>query len=185
MSTDPFEVLVEELSLLRANIEELQRTSLNKDEAMDLNEGIGFSLNKVLEIGPHLERSIGIKLDEAVSKVRVSAADAASHAAETALHEHRSRIEEQARLYAKAAGEARQQAWRYFSGFWGWLAAATALGGLLGALVVIVIEQRGNAIAFGKYPGIYCSAAGGETITTDDGFRYCGVWIDDPKDAAK
>jgi hypothetical protein len=185
MSRDPFEVLVEEMSLLREIVEGLRRSSLDKDEAMDLNEGIGYSLDKLLEIGPHLERSIGIKLDEAVTKVRATAAEASEYAIDVAMREHRTKIEEQARLYGKAAGEARQQAWRYFSGFWGWLAAATALGAFLGALVMFWIEERGHATEFGKYPGIFCSSAGGEVHTNPEGFKFCGVWIDDPDGEAK
>ena len=185
MSRDPFEVLVEEMSLLREIVEGLRRSSLDKDEAMDLNEGIGYSLDRLLEIGPHLERSIGIKLDEAVTKVRATAAEASEYAIDVAMREHRTKIEEQARLYGKAAGEARQQAWRYFSGFWGWLAAATALGSLLGALVMFGMIWHRDATTFGKSAGIYCTAAGGQRLTTNDGYRYCGVWIDDPTEAAK
>ena len=154
-------------------------------EAEDLNQIITKGQADILEVGQVVQHSIGTKLDEAVSKVRVSAAGAASHAAETALYKHRSKIEEQATLYAKAAGEARQQAWRYFSGFWGWLAAATALGAFLGALVMFVMIGHSDAVAFGKTAGIYCTAAGGQMITTNDGFRYCGVWIDNPADTAK
>ena len=38
MSKDPFQILADELTLMRGEIDRLQRTSLNKDEANALND---------------------------------------------------------------------------------------------------------------------------------------------------
>jgi len=40
MSKDPFQMLVDEVTLARQEIQKLQRTSLNRDEAEDLNQVI-------------------------------------------------------------------------------------------------------------------------------------------------
>ena len=38
MSKDPFQILADELTLIRKDMDQLQRTSLNKDEAKKLNQ---------------------------------------------------------------------------------------------------------------------------------------------------
>ncbi|SDM01131.1 hypothetical protein, partial [Paracoccus chinensis] len=76
--------------------------------------------------------------------------------------------------------EARRQAWRYFGGFWVWLASIGAAGALLGALLVFWLQGRADAREFGQYPRIYCLSAGGQIATNPEGRRFCGVWIDPP-----
>jgi hypothetical protein len=40
MSKDPFQILADELTLIRKDMDQLQRTSLNKDEAKTLNQAV-------------------------------------------------------------------------------------------------------------------------------------------------
>ena len=78
-----------------------------------------------------------------------------------------------ARDLRKAAGEARREAWRWFDGFWVWLASVGAAGALLGALAMFWMQGRADAARFGDYPSIHCRAAGGELIDQTNGSRYC------------
>ena len=85
-----------------------------------------------------------------------------------------------ARDLSKAAGEARREAWRYFGGFWVWLASVGAGGAVLGLLAAFLIMGRGDAREFGQYPGVYCTTAGGQVVTNPEGRRFCAIWIDRP-----
>jgi hypothetical protein len=87
-------------------------------------------------------------------------------------------LQHRAQSLSQAAGEARRQAWRYFGGFWVWLASVGATGALMGALAVFWLQGRADASAFGKHPGIYCERAGGTVVTNTEGRKFCGVWID-------
>ena len=103
-----------------------------------------------------------------------------STAARDAIHEaHRESMEASERLLS-AAGEARRQAWRYFGGFWVWLASVGVTGALLGALAVFWLQGRADAHKFGQNPGIFCRSAGGQVVEREDGGSFCAFWIDQP-----
>ena len=54
--------------------------------------------------------------------VRLYAGEAAGKAAREAIEKSHAESLKAARSLSQAAGEARRQAWRYFGGFWVWLA---------------------------------------------------------------
>lgn len=56
-----------------------------------------------------------------------------------------------------------------------------ALGAVLGIVALLLIQGRGDAREFGKHPEVFCTSAGGEIATNSDGRRFCGIWIDPPK----
>ena len=47
MSKDPFQILADELTLIRKDMDHLQRTSLNKDEAKKLNQIVTAAVMKM------------------------------------------------------------------------------------------------------------------------------------------
>ena len=47
MSKDPFQILADELTLIRKDMDQLQRTSLNKDEAKTLNQIVTAAVMKM------------------------------------------------------------------------------------------------------------------------------------------
>ena len=51
VNTDPFLVLVDDIGALRRQIENLQRTSLDRDEAEHLNATIAQSLDNMAQTG--------------------------------------------------------------------------------------------------------------------------------------
>ena len=113
--------------------------------------------------------------------VRLYAGEAAGKAAREAIEKSHAESLKAARSLSQAAGEARRQAWRYFGGFWVWLASVGATGALLGALAVFWLQGRADASKFGKHPGIYCKSAGGQVVPQEDGSKFCAFWIDPPK----
>ena len=175
---DTFEILADEITLIRREIDQLQRSSLNKDEAKVLNASIVEGLNRMAQTGPAMQRAVERRLDDAALAIERKAFSAAQLAIQDAMAQSHVESLKAAQNLSQAAGEARRQAWRYFGGFWVWLTSVGATGALMGALAVFWLQGRADASAFGKHPGIYCERAGGTVVTNTEGRKFCGVWID-------
>ena len=175
---DSFEILADEITLIRREIEQLQRSSLNKDEAKALNHEVAKSLQQMTKVGPSVYEAISARLDLALDKMRREAVSAAQDAASGAIEKSHAESIVAAKHRSRAAGEARREAWRYFGGFWVWLTSIGAAGAVLGLLVAFWMTGRGDARAFGEYPSVYCTSAGGKIVTNPEGRRFCAMWID-------
>ena len=181
---DPFEILADEITLIRRQVDSLQRTSLDKDEAEHLNAVIAQSLDHMANVGKRLEQRIEGQLQLATAKTHQAAVEAAQDAARGAIRESHAEILQTARSLSQAAGEARREAWRWFGGFWVWLASIGAAGALIGALAVFWLQGRADAKAFGQHPRIYCLSAGGAFADQRDGSRYCIFMVSPPTQQA-
>ena len=106
--------------------------------------------------------------------------EAAQGAAREAIEKSHAESLKAAKSLSQAAGEARREAWRWFGGFWVWLASIGAAGALIGALAVFWLQGRADAKAFGQYPSIYCTPAGGAFADQRDGSRYCIFMVSPP-----
>ena len=183
-NTDPFLVLVDDIGALRRQIENLQRTSLDRDEAEHLNATIAKILDNMAQTGKRLEQRLEGQLQLATAKTNRAAIEAAQDAARGAIRESHAEILQTARSLSQAAGEARREAWRWFGGFWVWLTSIGAAGALIGALAAFWITGRGDAKAFGQHPRIYCLSAGGAFADQRDGSRYCIFMVSPPTQPA-
>ena len=172
-NTDPFLVLVDDIGALRRQIENLQRTSLDRDEAEHLNATIAQSLDNMAQTGKRLEHRLEGQLQLATAKTHRDAIEAAQGAARAAIRESHAELLQTAKSLSQAAGEARREAWRWFGGFWVWLASIGATGALIGALAMFWLQGRADAHKFGEHPRIYCLSAGGKFADQQDGSRYC------------
>lgn len=181
---DPFEILADEITLIRRQMDHLQRTSLSKDEAEAFNTAITRFLAHLAEVPKNLHQAMRRDLAQTALDVRGYAVEAAQSAAREAIETSHAENLKAARSLSQAAGEARRQAWRYFGGFWVWLASIGVTGALLGVLAAFWITGRGDAREFGQYPGIYCNSAGGQVATNTEGRRFCAFWIDQPQQQA-
>ena len=177
---DPIQAFVDEITLLRNELADLKRTSLNKDEAAAINKTILTGVERMSQIGPAVQRVIQHDLAKTALDVRAYAVEAAQGAAREAIEKSHAESLKAAKDLSRAAGEARREAWRYFGGFWVWLASIGAAGALVGALAVFWLQGHADAKAFGQYPGIYCPTAGGQVVTNAEGRRFCAFWIDQP-----
>ena len=177
---DPFEILADEITLIRRQMDHLQRTSLSKDEAEAFNATIAKFLAQLGKTAPAMQEAIRRDLAYVGHDVRKHAVEAAQSAAREAIEKSHTDILKVANGLSQAAGEARRQAWRYFGGFWVWLASIGATGALIGALTAFWITGRGDAREFGQFPHIYCGSAGGQIVPNTDGRRFCAIWIDPP-----
>jgi hypothetical protein len=180
MTKDAFEMLTDELTLIRHDMANLQRTSLNKDEAKALSQEVAKGVKQMANAAPAVYEAISSRLDLAIDKIRREAVTAAREATSGAIEKSHAKSIDAARDLAKAAGEARREAWRYFGGFWVWLASVGATGVVLGGLVVFWLQGRADARAFGEYPSVYCTSAGGQIVANPEGRRFCAMWIDPP-----
>lgn len=179
-SKDSFEILADELARMGQQIAHLQRTSLNKNEADALNQKIVEGVEQMSEAGRTVHSALSKQMSLGLDKLRLEAIIAATEVANMAIEKSHAESLAAAQNYSKAAGEARREAWRYFGGFWVWLASIGAGGAVLGLLAAFLIIGRGDAREFGQYPGVYCTTAGGQVITNPEGRRFCAIWIDRP-----
>lgn len=177
---DSFEILADELARMGQQIAHLQRTSLNKTEAEALNQQLVQGVASMAQTGQAVYEAISERMDLRLEKLRLETILAATDAASGAIEKNHAETIAAAKSLSKAAGEARREAWRYFGGFWVWLASVGAGGAVLGILVAFLIMGRGDAREFGQYPGVYCTTAGGQVVTNPEGRRFCAIWIDRP-----
>lgn len=181
MTKDPFEILADEITLIRRDMERLQRTSLTKDEAKALNQELAKGVQLMANAAPAVYEAISARLDLAIDKIRRETVTAAREATSTAIDKSHSQSLDAARSLSKAAGEARREAWRYFGGFWVWLTSMLALGALLGTLAAFWIGGTISAKDFN--PKYFCTSAGGTEVTNPKGRKFCAIWIDPPSQA--
>ena len=180
MTKDPFQILADELTLIRKDMDQLQRTSLNKDEAKTLNQAVMGAVLRMAKATEDAPGEIQEALEADRDQMARSATQAATRAAESAMAGIRHDLDNERAKLSQAAGEARREAWRWFGGFWVWLASMLATGALLGALATVWLTGRSDAREFGQFPGIYCGGAGGQVVEQNDGSSYCAVWIKTP-----
>ena len=178
MSKDPFQILADELTLIRKDMDQLQRTSLDKDEAKKLNQIVTAAVLKMAKVAEDAPGEIQGALETDRDQMARSATQAATRAAESAMAGIRHDLDNERAKLSQAAGEARREAWRWFGGFWVWLVAMLATGAVIGALAMAWIQGRGDAREFGQYPRIYCNPAGGEDLTNTTGREGCMFWYD-------
>ena len=181
---DPFQALVDEITLVRNDVERLQRTSLDRKEAKKLNDVVAQGLDRMAQVGPALQQRIEQSLATAALDLRQHTVYAATEGAKEAIREAQMESIKAAKDLRKAAGEARREAWRWFGGFWVWLASVGATVALLGALAMFWLQGHADAKAFGKYPRVYCTSAGGQKVQQDDGSSFCAFWINPPPQQA-
>ena len=181
MSKDPFQILADELTLIRGEITNLQRTSLDKDEAKKLHAIVAAAVDNMWQATTDAPQALQSELKHDRMQMARDASNAATQAAEVVLGSIREQLTQERHELARATGEARREAWRWFGGFWVWLTSMLATGAVIGVLATIWIQGRSDAREFGQYPGIFCGGAGGQVVEQDNGATYCAIWIKPPE----
>lgn len=178
MSKDPFQILADELTLIRKDMDRLQRTSLDKQEAETLHKTLAQAVGRMERAAQDAPQTLGSTLKTDRDRMARSATQAATEAAERVLGDIREQLAQERQRFTQASGEARREAWRWFGGFWVWLASVGATGALLGALAAFSVGGTISAKEFGDYPRIFCAPAGGESLTNNAGQKACVFWYD-------
>lgn len=109
---DPFEILADEITLIRRQIDQLQRTSLDRKEAEKLNAVVAQGLDRMAKVGPAVQNRIEQSLATAALDLRQHTVYAATEGAKEAIREAHLESIKAAGDLRKAAGEARREAWR-------------------------------------------------------------------------
>lgn len=182
---DPFSLLANELHTLTTQVAALQRTSLNKDEARKLHRELTEGVQAMRGIGNTVHQSIQTDLRHTASQIEHKTIKAATDAAEAALGGLRAEVNRTSTLWLKNAMAARTEALHAFGGGLAVFGGLVALGAALGLMGALLLFGRGDAREFGKYPGIYCTAADGQIVEQRDGSTYCAIWIKQPSETGK
>ena len=183
---DPFEILADELTLIRKDMDKLQRTSLDKDEAKTLHKVVANGVKQMNESGATVQEAIDRRLVAVAAVVRDSASEAAESAVRDLLSKNHAETLKAAQSLSQAAGEARRQAWRYFGGFWVWLTSMLATGIILGLLLAYGTETAKSFFSVEDMVWYSCGKSwfGGQIVEQDDGSSFCAFWIKTPEQAA-
>ena len=178
MSKDPFQILADEITLIRSEIEKLQRTSLDKDEAKALHDHVAASVAELRKAAPALEASMDRKMTSAMAVIKDNTATAADESAKGAVMGAHAESVKAAKMLLRDAETARRQSWRTFGNFGAWIAITAALCLSVGSLATMAIQGRADAREFARFTGLYCSTADGRKFTANDEKEYCAVPLD-------
>ena len=183
MSKDPFQILADELTLIRNDMSKLQRTSLDKDEAEALNEAIVKSTDLMGDLIMKAAREVSEGAKRNRDQIARNTEQAAARAAQSAVEGLREHLDTERLRFAQAAGEARREAWRYFGGFWAWALCLLATGAFLGLLTASILETGRSLFRIKDMVRYGCeySTVGGTLVERDDGSSYCAFWVDRPE----
>ena len=169
--------LTDQVRLLRQDVGNLTATATTKAEAAKLmariekaSEEAFVHAQEVIDASEHLGR-----------RMHQDSASAAQVAAERAIKGLEHEISAAANHMRLESVRSSKEALHRFGGGLAVFGGIAALGAVLGIVVLLLIQRRGDAREFGKYPFTYCMAGGGQVASTSDGSRFCGIWIDPPK----
>lgn len=182
MSKDPFEMLADELTLIRRDIERLQRTSLDKTEAQAVEGKIQLGLENMITVGDQIVAAVHENVAETAQGLKLQIFEASKLFTEIATTTAKAEAAEAARDHVRAAEALRREASRRFGGLWVWIGCFSAVSALLGVLATLWIGGTISAHDFGEgYSAKYlCESAGGTKLHNKEGREYCAIWTDPP-----
>ena len=175
---DPFEILADEITLIRRQIDQLQRTSLDRKEAEKLNAVVAQGLDRMAKVGPAVQSRIEQSLATAALDLRQHTVYAASEGAKEAIREAHLESIKAAGDLRKAAGEARREAWRWFGGFLGVVDLCPSHRGAPGHAGNGLAARPRRCPRVREISAHLLRTAGGTIVTNTEGYRFCGIWID-------
>lgn len=174
---DPFQILADELTLLRHDMDKLQRTSLSKNEAEALNQIVAKAVADMRQATKEAPQAIRSALKVDRDELASVTTDAAVEAITDVLKDVRDQLAQERTRFAQAAGEARREAWRWFGGFWVWLAAMLATGAFLGLLAAYGTETAKAYFSVGDMARYSCERSWVRGVRGESqGQGYCVLW---------
>ena len=185
MSGDPVGQLIEEITLIRGEVQQLRRSSLDKDEAQSLNELVVEAVDKMTGAAIAAPRAIRNDLKADRDQTARQAVQSATAAAQKAVEDVRGQLEAERREYADSLSEGRRAARRAKLLSWPIVAALLATGALLGVLTTYGTETAKSVLSLDREVRIACGITVGQVIERDDGSSYCATWIVTPDQAAR
>lgn len=185
MSKDPVQQLIDEITLIRGEVRELKRTSLDKDEARTLHELMVEGVDRMTEAAVEARRGVRDDLKADRDQTARLAVRSATAAAQGAVEGVKAELEAERRSYAQALSDARREARRAKLTSWPIVAAFLATGALLGVLMAYGLETAKSLLSLDREVRIACGITVGQVVEQDDGSSYCASWIVTPDQAAR
>ena len=136
MSKDPFQILADELTLMRGEIDRLQRTSLNKDEARKLHDSLTKAAEFMAQTAKAAPGEIQAVLKVDRDQMAYSATQAATEAAERVMTKMEQAVTDQCGKLSEGTRKAIRSKWLWDGELAFLVVAAVAVGAFLGALAM-------------------------------------------------
>ena len=105
---DPFQILADELTLIRKDMDQLQRTSLDKKDAQALHKKLAEGVDRMYRAAPEVQQAIDNRLMAVAAYLKEETTKAAEKAAKDAILNAHDESIDAARSLTQAAGEARR-----------------------------------------------------------------------------
>ena len=183
MSKDPFQQLVDEITLIRGEVQQLRRSSLDKEEAEKLNELVVESVDHMTSAAIGARRAIRQDLEADRAQTRAEVVRSATAAAQGAVEGVKTELEAERQEYAQALSDAHRAARRASLRSWPWVGGLLATGALLGVLVAYGTETAKSVLSVKDTVRVACEYSllvGGQRVTQDNGWTFCAVPIEGP-----
>lgn len=183
MNEDPFQILADELTLIRKNMDRIQRTSLDKNEAEALHQILIRAVADMQRATKEAPKTLQNVLKADRDQMAHAATVAATSAAQNAVKGIRTELTTEHARLSQSASEARRAALRFTGGIWTLLAAVLITGLFLGLLSANVAETGKTLLTIDQMVRFGCGKPliGGQLIEREDGSSYCVTWIVTPE----
>ena len=185
MSKDPVQQLIDEITLIRGEVKELKRTSLDREEAQTLNELVTEAVDRMTEAAVEARRGVRDDLKADRDQTARLAVQSATAAAQGAVEGVKTELEAERRSYAQALSNARQEARRDRLRSWTWVGGLLATGALLGVLTAYGTETAKSVLSAEQEVRYGCGITVGQVVEQDDGSSFCATWLVTPEQAAR
>ncbi|WP_282029957.1 hypothetical protein [Paracoccus marcusii] len=167
--------LTDQVRLLRQDVGNLTASAPTKAEAARLMASVQKAAKEAFERSQEVIRAS----EHLGQRMHRDSASAAQAAAEKAIKGLEDEIQAAANHMRAEALRGRREAFYSFGGGLAVYGGMIALGAVLGIVLLLLIQGRGDAHSFGRNPGLFCTTAGGERGTTSSsGEGYCVFWTD-------
>lgn len=183
MSKDPFQILADELTLIRKDMDRLQRTSLDKQEAEALHGIVAKAVADMRRATEEAPQALQGALKADRDRMAREASVAATRAAQEAVEGIRAELTAERDRLSQSASQARRSALRFSGGIWTALGAMLATGAFLGFLTAYVVETGKTFLTVEQMVRYGCGQPwiGGQTVDQEDGSSFCAHWIVTPE----
>lgn len=180
---DPIQQLVDEIYLIRKDVERLQRTSLDKQEAEALHEIVAEAVADMRKATREAPQALQNALKADRGQMAREASVAATSAAQEAVKGIRAELTAERDRLSQSASQARRAALRFSGGIWIALGATLATGAFLGFLTAYVVETGKTLLTVEQMVRYGCGQpwVGGQTVDQEDGSSFCAHWIVTPE----
>lgn len=185
MSKDPVFQLLDEITLIRGEVQALKRTSLDREEAEKLNELLVESVDRMAEAAIGARRAVRSDLETDRAETARLAVQSATQAAQSAVEGVRGKLDAERQNYAQALSDARREARRAGLQSWPWIGGLLATGALLGALAAYGTETAKSVLSVRQEVRTFCGITVGQVVEREDGSSYCAEWIVTPEQAER